>query len=101
MNVDRIEQLMAYREVASHVLGMREWEQAYQIAPAGTLTYYGIVEQNVDYFRLTGCALQPKHRSVIDDILAAIYDGYATGLTFQIALEPLQNQTVMITSSGT
>lgn len=86
-----IDQLMAYREVNAHVLTMSEWDQLYHIEPAGTLTYYGIVEQNVDYFRLTGRALQPKRRSVIDDLLAAIYDGYATELSFQLVLEPTQN----------
>ncbi|MGA8574860.1 MAG: hypothetical protein WB609_04120 [Candidatus Cybelea sp.] len=82
---------MAYREVDAHILNMREWRQAYTILPVGTLTYYGIVEQNVDYFRLTGRALQPKHRSVITDLLGALYDGYATELTFQIVVEPIQN----------
>jgi len=80
----------AYREVNAHVLTMSEWEHVYHIRPLGTLMYYGIVEQNVDYFRLTGRALQPKHRAVIDDLLAAIYDGDATGLTFQAVLEPIQ-----------
>lgn len=93
MGLDRamIEQLMAYREVSSHVLNMSEWDQTYKIKPMGTLTYYGVVEQNVDYFRKTGHALQPKHRAIIDDLLAAIYDGYANELTFQIVLEPIQN----------
>ena len=86
-----ITQLMAYREIASHVLNMSEYEHAYKIKPRGTLTYYGVVEQNVDYFRKTGRALQPKHRAVVDDLLAALYDGYANELTFQIVLEPIQN----------
>jgi hypothetical protein len=81
--ISGIKQLMAYREVSSHVLTMPEWGQLYAIKPQGTLTYYGIVEQNVDYFRKTTCALQPKHRAVIDDLLAAMYDGYASQLTFQ------------------
>lgn len=91
MNPLNIDQLMAYGEVPSHVLNVSEWEHAYKISPKGTLTYYGVVEKNVDYFRLTGRALQPKHRAVVDDLLAAIYDGYATELTFQIVVEPIQN----------
>jgi hypothetical protein len=82
---------MAYREANEHVLTVAELSRSYPIRPVGTLTYYGVVEENVRYFERTGRALQPKHRSVIDDLLAALYTGYADELTFQLVLEPTQN----------
>lgn len=91
MGLGQIGKLMAFRQRSSHVLSMAEWDAIYKLRPVGTLTYYGIVDQNVDYFRLTGRALQPKHRAVIDDLLTAIYSGYSTELTIQIVLEPIQN----------
>jgi hypothetical protein len=85
-----IENLMAYREKTAHVLSVLELQRRFHITPIGTLTYYGLVDENIRYFNQTGRALQPKHRSVVDDVLSALYAGYADELTFQLVLEPIQ-----------
>ena len=82
---------MAYREVDGHVLTVAELSRRYPIQPLGTLTYYGVVQENVRYLKQTGRALQPDHRSVIDDLLAALYAGYAEEITFQLVLEAIQD----------
>lgn len=85
-----IENLMAYRQETTHGLSVMELQRRFHVTPTGTLTYYGVVEENVRYFNQTGRALQPKHRSVVDDLLSALYVGYADELTFQLVLEPIQ-----------
>lgn len=85
-----IANLMAYRQETAHVLTVMELQRRFHMTPVGTLTYYGVVEENVRYFNQTGRALQPKHRSVVDDLLSALYAGYADELTFQLVLEPIQ-----------
>lgn len=85
-----IRHIMAFRQVDEHVLTLAELSRRYPIRPVGTLTYYGIAEENVRYFHTTGRALQPKHRCVIDGLMAALYSGYATDVTFQLVVEALQ-----------
>lgn len=85
-----IANLMAYRQETAHILNVMELQRRFHITPTGTLAYYGLVEENVRYFNQTGRALQPKHRSVVEDLLSALYVGYADELTFQLVLEPIQ-----------
>ena len=82
-----IRTLMAYRETAARVWTMSELGQSYPISPRGTLTYYGLVEENSLYFKNSRRALQPEHRRVVDGLLAALYSGYAHELTFQLVVE--------------
>src|SRR5579871_4878013 len=91
MMVENIENLMAYRAHNGRVLGVDELAERYPLRPLGTQTYYGLVHQNVALFQATGRALQPAHRVVVDGLLAALLQGYAPKLTFQLVMEPLES----------
>jgi hypothetical protein len=88
--IKNIKSFMAYRVQHDRTLTIEELRRRYPIAPLGTLTYYGVVEQNVQYFQRTGHSLQPEHRTVVDELLTSLYTGYASELTFQLVVEPTQ-----------
>ncbi len=90
MGVKNIESFMACRAQYDRTLTVEELRRRYLIQPLGTLTYYGLVEENVRYFKETGHALQPEHRTVVDGLLTSLYADYAPELTFQLVVEPTQ-----------
>ncbi len=90
MQIHNIDRILVFRQLRGRLFTLEEIARHYPIDPAGTLTYYGIVEQNVAHFRRTGQALNESHRAVVQNLLASLRAGARDEMTFQLAVEPLQ-----------
>ncbi len=90
MHIRNIERIMVFRQLRGRLFTLEEIARHYPIHPAGTLTYYGIVEQNVAHFRRTGQVLNESHRAVLDNLLASLRAGAHDEMTFQLVLEPTE-----------
>jgi hypothetical protein len=67
-----------------------EFRKAYGFEPGGVNCYYGVNNAAVAHWQMTGAALRPHHRSLLDDVSAALAAGDRPTKTLNLGLWPYQ-----------
>jgi len=92
VHIQNIARVLVFRAVNGRIFTLGEIEKDYPIVPAGTLDYYGVVDENVEHFRQTGRALNDGHREVLDRLLDALRASPAASMLFELVVEPIEKK---------